>query len=422
MSNKFEGKERIESLQRFEKFLKEGRKDFSNCVFLFPFQNNLSLQRTLTVHQNYFDGAVFAEKVEFHTMDFGNGFLRSSHIKNCTFDDTLSITNCTFHDIEFINCPAKEFILVGNKFLGKLKVSQSESEQYGARRQNLEVKKVKMEEFLFMHNTIGKSVLVRLGYLDVNYFHLRNMHNPADSEINIGECNFNTFIISNVRNIGKFRLYNINQKEEKRDLLILSDLSLGDSEFQNVDLGFYKEAFIKDNLFSSLKYTGLNWPLDFETDKTDTDHKKKRDAYRVLKNVAMDNNDAPQALRFYAKEMETYSKTLSTKKENALDRLILGFNRWTNDYGLSWFRPIFLILLFGALFYYLLLWSLDLSFTDTGNWNEFPIFLNPTHKTEFIDRANWNFLANSIDLLFRLIETTLIYQTIVAFRKFTRKL
>ncbi len=407
MSDKFYGKKRIESLDDFEELIEEGINDFRDCVFLFPFQNNELLQRTLTDEQYSFAGAVFAEKVEFHNMDFG---------------DTLRIQNCTFHDVEFINYQAEEFILVGNTFLGKLKISQSDSEQIDAGLLKREVEKVKMEKFSFIGNTIGKGVLVRLGYLDVNYFHLRNMHNPADSEINIGVCNFNTFIISNLRNIGKFRLYNINQNKKKRDLLILEDLALANSEFQSVDLGCYKAALIKDNLFSGLKYTGLNWPLDFETGKTDTDHKKKRDVYRILKNVAMENNDAPQALRFYAKEMETYSKTLSITKENALDRFILGFNRRTNYYGLSWFRPIIWIVGSGVIFYISLLLSLNMSVFDCGNWKEFPIFLNPTHKTEFIDRANWHFLANSIDLLFRLIETTLIYQTIVAFRKFTRKL
>ena len=407
MSDKFEGKKRIESLDKFEELIEKGLNDFRDCVFLFPFQNNELLQRTLTDEQYSFAGAVFAEKVEFHDMDYV---------------DTLHIQNCTFHDIEFINCQAEEFILVGNRFLGKLKVSQSDFEQYDARQQGQEVGKVKIEKFSFINNTIGKSALVRLGYLDVNQFHLQNIHNPTDSEINIGECNFNKLNISNVRNIGKFRLYNINQNKKKRNLLILSDLSLGDSEFQNVDLGCYEDAFIYDNLFSSLKYIGLNWPLDFKTDEADKDYKKKRDAYRVLKNVAMENNDAPQALRFYAKEMETYSKTLSITKENMLDILILQFNRWTNYYGLSWFRPIIWLLVFGALFYSLLLWSLDLSFTDTGNWHKFPIFLNPTHKTEFINGGCWRFPAYLIDLGFRLIETTLIYQTIVAFRKFTRKL
>ena len=42
--------------------------------------------------------------------------------------------------------------------------------------------------------------------------------------------------------------------------------------------------------------------------KSITEIAKKRDSYRVLKNISLENNDQPQALVFYAKEMQYHKK------------------------------------------------------------------------------------------------------------------
>ena len=174
-----------------------------------------------------------------------------------------------------------------------------------------------------------------------------------------------------------------------------------------------KKLLSQNNLLSGLKYTGVQWPGELETEEPHPAERKreayeepnsiqkKREIYRNLKIVALENNDAPQALVFYAKEMEAYSHTLSWKKGEVIDKCILWFNRWTNNFGLSWVRPIGLILGAGIVLYGLLLWSLCLDIGNYDNWTKFPAFLIPTHKagTEFI-AGQWGFLAYSIDLVF----------------------
>lgn len=60
---------------------------------------------------------------------------------------------------------------------------------------------------------------------------------------------------------------------------------------------------------------------------------------------------------------------------------------------------------------------------DYGSyWKYYWVFLNPTHKTEFVASGCWNGLTYFIDFLFRVIQVFLVYQTIQAFRKFTRPL
>jgi hypothetical protein len=76
---------------------------------------------------------------------------------------------------------------------------------------------------------------------------------------------------------------------------------------------------IFDNIFTEINYTSVTWSDEVIKvgQYNDSDSKKlskQRDSYRVLKNVALRNNDHPQAVKFYAKEMEFYSKLLKENK------------------------------------------------------------------------------------------------------------
>ena len=470
MNNEFEGKKRIGSPKEFEERVENNEKDFSNCVFMFAFENSGRLISALTNKNFNFHGAIFSEEVTFKGIFIDNpinisgakfkkpvifdsvNFNGDFVIKNCTFneiefsnvtceksvlfnhvgftdnaDDTLiSIHFCTFHDFELLfSSSIVTLTLSNNNFLGKFEVSQNYYQKQKNKASNEEIGKVKIEKLYFGDNQIATGKLVRFEYLDVDYFHFENMNNPINSDINIGECDFNTFVINNVRNAGRFKIYRINANFPQFKKFELTDSYLGNGELQDVNLKCYKQVYIRDSLPSDLTYIGVQWPRtkNIQHKGMDTDE-KKRDTYRTLKNVVQKNNDAPRAIVFYAKEMDAYSRTLSWGKGPFFDKFILKFNRWTNNFGLTWWLPIIWILGFGALLYACLLYSLGMNIDDIlicKHWTTFPVFLNPTHKTGFV-YGQWGLLAYSIDLFFRVIEAALIYQTIIAFKKFTRKL
>ncbi len=380
------------------------------------------LQGTTFVEDVFFHDISIPEDITFHNLTFKKALSFSGPI----FSGNFRADNCIFHDIQFIGCSFKnkQLLLVSNQFLGKLKISQGYSAQGKNESHGNNPEKVKIGSLILYDNMFATGNLFSFCYLDVDALCFQNINNPVNSEINIGECDFNKFEINNLSNQGKFKIYGINVKkpQSQREAFALADSSFADSEFKNVNLACYKKVYIQDSLFSDLKYTGVHWPNDLETVPPGL-IKKKQDTYRILKNVAQQNNDAPQAIVFYAKEMEAYSRTLSWKREEIIDKCILWLNQKTNNFGLNWVWPIGLIFWAGIVLYNLLLRSLCLDAGNWDHWTKFPVFLIPTHKTgtEFI-AGQWGFLAYSIDLVFRLIETTLIYQTIIAFRKFTRKL
>ena len=448
MSDDLKGKILIKNMEEFRRHKNLHKGNFWNCAFLFPFSghNSILLIKALIDNPHGFDGAVFSENIKFKetSIDENIFFLFLTFKKSLVFDSikfsgNLEAHGCTFHDLEFLSSPINELTLLENTFLRKLKVSQNDLQQLSSKEIWGKIDKTKIEKLVFQDNKVAKEGLVRFGYLNVENFHFDNMNNPINSEINIGECDFNNFIIRNVRNKGKFRIYKINTKktESQCEIFELTDSSLGDSEFQNVNLASYTAVVINDNLLSGLQYTGVKWPDNILVRKMDTDTDrdicaKERDTYRILKNVAQKNNDAPQAIAFYAKEMEAYSRTLSwswsgplswpRERAQMIDKSILLFNKYTNAFGLSWWLPIILILDVGLVLYALLLWSSFCTDNFDKAVGQFFVFLNPTHKTKFICGENWQPFTYFFDFTFRLIEATLIYQTIIAFRKFTRKL
>ena len=444
MSDVNKGRKQIKTKEEFAEMFQEGGRPYRNFDCWIPIKES-DLRSSTAVERKdiFFSYATFHEKVmvkasnrEFDNLSFQDITFKKEvtlsdiNCKNTlTLDsvqakNSLEISNSTFSNTEIVSCEIQKLEIVANKFLNKFKVSQSDRQQSDSQKELWPIEKIKIKELTFIGNTIEENVLIRFGYLDVDRFTLQDIRNPMNSEINIGECVFREFILQSLRNLGKFRMYNINVGRDRQQdsTLIISDSSFGDSEFQNVNLRCYMQAFIKDNLFPGLKYTGLKWPDAFKTDPLDSEE-KKQDTYRSLKNVAQENHDAPKAIEYYAGEMKIYSRVLSKQKGRYIDKAILAVNRRTNNFGLNWVLPIGWILLCGFIFYILLLYSLSLSPSNLGYWDQFFVFLNPAHSSAFIGTpVDWGFWSYTIDFLFRIIETTLIYQTIIAFRKYSRKI
>ena len=108
-------------------------------------------------------------------------------------------------------------------------------------------------------------------------------------------------------------------------------------------------------------------------------------------------------------------------KEGRLSDIItLLFNEKTNNFGLNWWQPIKLLLLLSLVSYASLLFSLNTDNTIVL-WKNIFVFINPAHSVEFIAKGCWTGVSFFIDFTYRIIEGLLIYQTIVAFRKFSKK-
>jgi hypothetical protein len=401
--------------------------DYSQFDYTCTFKNDITLYRSL-----------------FKLSPF-NG--NQNNYKSNTFFKLL-IDKCEFNVFEIYlqNQKNGEIEITSSNINTKLKIRSEETGDYEEQRSH----KSKLKKLKIVDCIVSDNAYIRIGYLDADEFILSNLRNPQSSELNIGDCHFNSFTLSNFRNIGRFKLYKINVfRNESGRLFQIDNTSIGDTDFQSIRLTSFSTVRLFDNIFSNIRYTNMQWKEAIEVGEFHNDKiveiAKKRDTYRVLKNVAHSNNDQPQSLLFYSKEMQ-HHKDLTIKdkcKSTSFDRyylkdifcinnggwikegrlsdiITLIFNEKTNSFGLDWWQPIKLILLFSLLFYFLLLLSLN---TDNATlyWKNYFVFLNPAHAVEFIAENKWTGYSYFIDFSFRIIEGLLLYQTIVAFRKFTKK-
>ena len=356
--------------------------------------------------------AVFLDDVVFVNINFKHDF-------------TLYIEAADTATIMFLHCH------IASKF--KIRNPEMEYANYEEEQRN----KAKVHQIIFSNCSIasdeaGKLPYLRVGFLDVDVFLLKDLRIPKDAEVNIGDCRFNSFVMSNIRNLGKLKLYKINMLENETvndGAFRLDNTSIGDADFQSVDLSSFATRVIFDNILAGLKYSNVLLEpkgTDIEVDQFGDPEEeviKKRDTYRVLKNVALYNNDSVYAFSFYAKEMKYHRKAIKyTDKPFSLERIILALNYVTSNFGQNWALPLGWIFGLGFVSYAGLLYSLNLSLSDCNNWAQFPLFFSPIHETEFISNCDWGFLAYTIDFLFRVVEGSLIYQAIQAFRRYTRNI
>ena len=409
-----------------------GKLYLKRCIFLCEIE--LSYNKKIYTIEN----SIFLENFYYHGITDINGVKEKHPLSDIDFNGVEFEKDCIITNENLGEKPSISF----NKchFGRKLKIRNAENDdfykdsekEYEKAREN----KLKLEKLHITDCTADNEAYLRIGFLAVDNFVLSNLRLPQNAELNIGDCHFQSFKLTNFRNVGKFKLYKINILKEEYDeqksdnpRFQIDNTSIGDTDFQSLNLASFETVKMFDNILSGIDYTNVQWEKNIKVgqfnDEKTTEIAKKRDTYRTLKNVAQKNNDQPQALIFYEQEMK-YHKEITiinkNKRDNKRDILTLKFNDWTNKFGLNWKRPLLWQLLpISIVFYALLLLTSGIPLLVIGHWGNYFEFLNPTHKTEFIG-IYWNFWTYMIDFLFRIIEGLLIYQTIQAFRKYSRKL
>jgi len=168
---------------------------------------------------------------------------RQVSIEGSIFEEWLTFLDLDNFDVEIKNSEFKE----------RFKLSQNDK--------NNRTSFLKLHKFEFINNQINN---FRFGYYEVGYFKIDNIKNPSDSEINMGSLKVKKFVLTNIRNIGKIRIYNLSAIDRKNSIFQIDNSSLWDAEFQNIDLKWFREVVIYDNILDWLKYTNVDWLDDID--------------------------------------------------------------------------------------------------------------------------------------------------------------
>lgn len=148
-----------------------------------------------------------------------------------------------------------------------------------------------------------------------------------------------------------------------------------------------------------------------------------RETFRIIKHSFEAVGNQVEANEYFAMEMEAYRKELKGRPERLSERFLLACNGLMSGHGQSYIRPVFLIVLLMFVFQFVRYgyeqnWLSQLCpqaepYMQVANgWARSLIVFQPFMKTEGLEL---------VSLLFGVIFSILIWQTLSAIRRHTRK-
>lgn len=415
--------------------------DISNCDFRYDFRlcNNCKYNDRVIIEENKFDKVFDISNSHFNNDNIipvsisYNEFLskakfdeissnREIIIEKCIFFDEVDFSNCTFHKkIVIKGCVFKKrvtfngthfvngFSFINNKicscinfencvFGGKIKIFHTQGEIY---------------EINFVSSVIK-------GLLELNSLR-SSIFLPENSYIKLNSIF--------VEPTGYLIIRNINESHKFTGIIDFTDANL----LGNVVL---KNIYLKRFLLTNAVMVG-NFFTEHLYFKEDSDSQ----TYVRLKDEALKNNNSIKAMQYREKEMLAYSKELNSQiswnniGKWLTDESILFLNTRSNKNGLSWLRGVFFTIFCAIIFFWIInflgieenqphFFVLDLKTLHFEGFGEiWKKFLNMFYLTDFKDKfygTELNPLGETVFFISKIFISYGIYQTIVAFRKFSK--
>lgn len=375
----------------------------------------------------------FYDNFKIESSIINNGISIIENTFNKSF--SISLKSKNFGDLNEVQF-SKEIYLEKNAFKGGFEVVGDETTDFIINSLHLNLNNQMLGNIVFRKLWLNKVLITGTNTI---------------TEIIINNIITSEIIIENLENYGKFTLSNIRGKDYSKFHIVSSNLEntiLNDIDFNQFDLRIIKSTCNKMN------YSNITWPNNIKVSLAENiipsseEYKRRQNLFRQLKQTAKQNENKMDELKFLRLEWNATRKQENADGKSLHNKLndwfILQSNR-TNNYGTNWILPIIFLLLFNFIFFVIQVVILcpNLSFiTSFANFNSsflideiqknsfmFWHFLNPTHNLQHIDRIllknnyseiNSNSLALFWNYLMRIFTGYFIYQTIVAFRKFSR--
>lgn len=201
-----------------------------------------------------------------------------------------------------------------------------------------------------------------------------------------------------------------------------NNIVIKNSDFK--DMASFKEMVVENiEIERSLFHKGADFSL---TKFNNAD----RETYRTVRSELQKVDNKFEVLFYHAKELEIYRNELTWQRHFG-EKAMLTLNKYSNNYGLYWWRGVYFTVFVGIVFYIFYLISLPIlpfqwgwvswnSFLSASNENikYFIKFFTITHDFEFMESSNPTSLNYAIDFIGRIFLGFGIYQTIAAFRKY----
>lgn len=360
------------------------------------FLSSVKLYGILSKSEIIIEECLFSDEVDFSNSEFHGRVL----IKNCTFKKGVK-----FDRVNFFN----DFSFINNEVCGGISFENSVFKG-----------RVKIFHIKGIMDEINLTSSVIRGFLELNGL-TGSLILPEKSSIKLK----NVFVEPN----GYLIIRNINENQKFTGEIDFTDANL----LGNVVL---KNIYLKRFFLTNAVMVG-----GFYTEHLHFKEESDSQTYVRLKDEALKNNNSIKAMQYREKEMSSYSKELTLQRSRAkfgawlTDESILFLNTISNKNGLSWLRGISFTLVCAIIFFWIInflgieddqphFFTLDFkTFHFEGVGEIWKRFLNMFYLTSFKDKfegVKLNALGETVFFLSKIFISYGIYQTIIAFRKFSK--
>ncbi len=334
---------------------------------------------------------------------------------------------------------------------------------------NIEFKKSKDEGFTTSHN--GKHYrLTQAQYKSLNISFNVQTENETTKSITINKAHLEGFELSNfskaaieiiqskinkvfIRDLGfsYLKIYDLSSREFASSVFESRNVDFSNATLDKTNLSSYEIVSFYRSTLTDINFISPKFPkeihvldnIHYPEEKEDGYYRMQSENYRQIKNSLVGSGNQIEALEIHSK---MYSSLLKDKTLSKEDRAILCLNKITNLHGVSIVRPFLLLIGLAFLTFFLYRTSLNeapykFGFKDFTSWGKgiwgnivfvfedfraFWLLINPTHKLSTLENFEPESSLNSASLFFsyfsRIVMAWIIYQFIVSFRKFGRKL
>jgi hypothetical protein len=372
----------------------------------------------------------------------GEAKIKSINISNCSLSELIfgGMPKVQCNDVRFSNLISNKISLFGEfkdiKFyngndIGELSMGGSFNSLiivYSPKNEGL---CSKFGNLMFLNNQEKCNVLIN----GVHISSLSVIGLYVDTYLDITDLSCETFSMEgNLGLNGSVKLKSCNEI----DSISFKSVNLSNLEIFNSD--FSQTKFVSDqSIFEKIKWQSVEWSenLNFYSDPTETSGLKdsfRRDTLRMLKLSAQNQQDIIGYIKFHALEQQAYKIQIKNKKWYHEDRILLFLNFISNNHGLSWKRGILFTVCVGSLFFILSVIFLNNPYFKTGwtNWSDlwnvagitiklFSQSLYAAHSFDYLNDFNPKGIVFLFDLIGRIFLAYGYYQTVSAFRKFSKK-
>jgi len=375
---------------------------YQGCEFqqYWIISNSLLLEN---VNNVIYQDCIFNNEVNISAWD-GNNTVDVTLFRDCTFHQTLSCSNMTFEKKIFNNSDYPEVGI-----------------------EALKIERCLIQKDFILNDLKSRSVLI----IDTEFkskFEMKDSHiNMMFEAINTNfsglfDVQFSNFagfecfkcVFSNVASFEQCT-FSVEGRHEEYMAIFKYSTFLSFTSFRNSTF----------NLGLDLENANLKEAPNFLNIKLLSDN-TNRETLRIIKNSFDKIGNHIDANDFFVKEMKKYKQELSSRKGNKQEKIILWFNEKASDFGQSYIKPIVWMLLI-AIFYSGLIYSQENDYL----YRMYPPFNNVfSWLSQSVNNVAKNIIPfksfakegmEFLSLIFYIIFASLTWQTIVAFKRHTKR-